>query len=76
MWRRLGAVTFVSMVALLATTAAASAQSGPLALDGAAAAAYRLPGDVVVVRTTRLTGDRTQTRYQQRVAGADVLGGS
>jgi bacillolysin len=75
MWRRFGAVTFVSIFALCGATGAASAQGGPLALDGAAAAAYRLPGDVVVVRTTRLTGGRTQTRYQQRVAGADVLGG-
>jgi Zn-dependent metalloprotease len=72
--RLTGAVALAGII-MAAGAAAAGAQTGSRALYGAAAAGFALPGDVVEVRTTELTGGREQTRYQQRAAGADVLGG-
>ena len=48
---------------------------GSFTLEGDAAAAYRLPGDVEQVWSTRYPDGTTQTRYQQVVDNADVLGG-
>ena len=77
-------------VTLLATplTLAASASSpataederppstdGSFTLSGADASGYRVPGDVERVWTARFPDGTTQTRYQQVVDGADVLGG-
>lgn len=48
---------------------------GSFALSGSSAAAFRLPSDVRQVHTTTFPDGRTQTRYQQYVDGASVLGG-
>ncbi|RYU13025.1 M4 family metallopeptidase [Nocardioides iriomotensis] len=53
----------------------AATTAGSFALSGADAAAYRLPGDVTKVWSTTLPGGLTQTRYQQYVGNASVLGG-
>ena len=58
-----------------AVTPTASNYSGSFALSGSAAAAYVVPGDVTQVWTSRRPDGATQTRYQQRVGGADVFGG-
>ncbi len=52
-----------------------STADGPVALSGAAAAEYRLPSDVRKVWSASHPDGTQQTRYQQSVAGADVLGG-
>ncbi len=58
-----------------APAADAVSPDGPLALSGAAAADYRLPDDVRQEWQASYDDGTTQTRYQQVVAGADVLGG-
>jgi bacillolysin len=55
--------------------AARAAVDGPLALHGATAAAYQVPRDVEVVWRATYADGTTQTRYQQVVHGAEVLGG-
>ena len=52
-----------------------SAPEGSFTLRGRAAAGYRLPTDVREVWSASYRGGGTQTRYQQVVAGAEVLGG-
>ncbi len=54
---------------------AQAAPDGPIALSGDEAAAYRLPADVRESWTASYPDGSRQTRYQQVVAGADVLGG-
>ena len=54
---------------------ATGVSDGAIALSGDAAAAYRLPPDVRKVWVARYADGTRQTRYQQVVAGADVLGG-
>ncbi len=54
---------------------ATDAPDGPLALSGTAAAAYRLPKDVHQVWSATYPDGTRQTRYQQSVRGAEVLGG-
>ncbi len=51
------------------------ATEGSFTLTGADAAAYRLPADVDQVWSTRYPDGSVQTRYQQVVANAEVLGG-
>jgi bacillolysin len=51
------------------------ARSGSFTLAGADARGFAIPSDVVKVWSTRLTNGTTQTRYQQMVGGATVLGG-
>src|SRR6476620_1559169 len=58
-----------------AVTPTASKLSGSFAISGRSAAAYVVPDDVTQVWTSRRPDGATQTRYQQRVAGADVFGG-
>lgn len=58
-----------------ASRPSAGSTEGSFTLDGAEAASYRLPGDVTEVWTSKLPGGLTQTRYQQYVGGASVLGG-
>jgi Zn-dependent metalloprotease len=58
-----------------AGTAAAAPISGPTALSGSAAAQFQLPADVVPVWTARYSDGTVQTRYQQNVGTANVLGG-
>ena len=55
--------------------AAATPISGPTALSGSAAAGFQLPADVVEVWTARYSDGTVQTRYQQKVGTANVLGG-
>ena len=54
---------------------ASPSTEGSFTLEGAAAAAYTLPDDVTKVWSTTYPDGTTQTRYQQVVAGAEVLGG-
>ena len=54
---------------------AEAAADGAIALSGAAAAAYRLPSDVRKTWVSQYADGTSQTRYQQVVAGAEVLGG-
>ena len=54
---------------------AAASADGPLALQGAAAASYRLPDDLETVWRASYADGTTQTRYQQVVGAAEVLGG-
>lgn len=58
-----------------ASRPAATSTTGSFALSGAEAAAYRLPDDVAKVWSTSLPGGLDQTRYQQYVGNASVLGG-
>ncbi len=58
-----------------ASTSASVPPDGSFTLDGAAAAAYELPDDVERVWSTTYADGTTQTRYQQVVEGAEVLGG-
>ncbi len=58
-----------------ASRPAATSTAGSFALSGAEAAAYRLPDDVTKVWSSTLPGGLTQTRYQQYVGNASVLGG-
>ena len=51
------------------------ARGGSLTLLGADAQAFTVPSDVVKVWSTQLANGTTQTRYQQMVGGAKVLGG-
>jgi bacillolysin len=51
------------------------ARGGSLTLAGAEAQAFAVPSDVVKVWATRLANGTMQTRYQQMVGGAKVLGG-
>ena len=69
-----GAAVAVNGTATAAATPKAVSPSGSFALSGADAAAYRLPADLREVRTLRLPGGLTQTRYQQYVDGAAVAG--
>ena len=76
MLRRLTlAIVAICLLSMNATTAFASGKSGPLALTGRDAAAYRVPNDVVKLWSARLPGGLTQLRFQQVVGGAQVLGG-
>ena len=58
-----------------ASRPAASSAEGSFALSGAEASAYRLPGDVSKLWSSKLPGGLTQTRYQQYVGDASVFGG-
>jgi bacillolysin len=51
------------------------ARGGSLTLVGADARAFAVPSDVVEVWSTRLANGITQSRYQQMVGSAKVLGG-
>jgi bacillolysin len=51
------------------------ARGGSFTLSGAEARAFAVPNDVVKVWSTSFPNGTTQTRYQQLVAGAKVLGG-
>ena len=53
---------------------AGPATEGSFTLEGAAAAAYQVPSDVELVWRSRFPDGTTQTRYQQVVEGAEVLG--
>ncbi len=55
--------------------ASAAPPDGSFTLEGAAAAAYELPDDVERVWSTTYADGTTQTRYQQVVENAEVLGG-
>jgi bacillolysin len=72
-------LVFVGVMLLLAVaapvSAATSGLSGSRALSGADAQAFKVPGDVVRLWSARLPNGWTQTRFQQVVAGAQVLGG-
>ena len=52
-----------------------SSTEGSFTLEGEEAAAYQVPGDVEEVWRSRFPDGTTQTRYQQVVGGAEVLGG-
>ena len=52
-----------------------SQPAGSIALSGQEAAHYKLPSGMHELHSTTLPGGRTQTRYQQVVDGASVLGG-
>lgn len=56
-------------------SAGSLARGGSLALTGADAAAFAVPGDMVRVWSTTLADGTRQTRYQQMVGKASVLGG-
>ena len=58
-----------------AEKAATPSTDGSIALADAAAANYKLPDDVERVWTTTYGDGTRQTRYQQMVGGAEVLGG-
>lgn len=83
--RRHVVVVALAVAAMVAATGfTASAQSvrsesplrgGSVALSGAEAAGFALPADVVRLWSAKLPGGRTQTRYQQMVGSAAVLGG-
>jgi Zn-dependent metalloprotease len=51
------------------------ARGGSLTLVGAGARAFAVPSDVVEVWSTQLANGIAQSRYQQMVGGAKVLGG-
>ena len=51
------------------------ASTGPVALDGAAAAAYQVPADLKQTWSATYPDGSTQTHYQQVVAGAEVFNG-
>ncbi|MGH3333043.1 MAG: M4 family metallopeptidase [Nocardioidaceae bacterium] len=58
-----------------AVTASQSSQpSGSFAFSGPAAAHFKMPEGMREVHTSTFPGGRTQTRYQQMVDGASVLG--
>lgn len=57
------------------TTSRAPSTEGSFTLYGADAAGYQVPADTERVWSTRYADGATQTRYQQVVAGAEVLGG-
>src|SRR5262245_24928933 len=63
------------VLAAPASAASGAVQSGSFALSGQAAREFRLPADVVAVRSWSDARGNTATRYQQVVAGASVLGG-
>ncbi|HZJ07426.1 MAG TPA: hypothetical protein VFD59_18475 [Nocardioidaceae bacterium] len=76
------ATTQPSAAGNMGGTTAVAAQSpddpsteGSFTLQGDSAATYRLPDDVEQVWSTRYPDGTKQTRYQQVVDGADVLGG-
>jgi Zn-dependent metalloprotease len=79
MYRRFKPIVYPVVLAMafnLAPVSGAVAQtSGPRALSGAEATAFKIPSDVVKLWQAGLANGLTQTRYQQRVAGANVLGG-
>ena len=52
-----------------------SQPAGSFALSGPAAAHYKLPSGMRELHTATFPDGRTQTRYQQVVEGASVLGG-
>ncbi len=58
-----------------AAKAGTTTPAGSFALSGADAAAYVVPDDVTRVWSATRPDGTTQTRYQQRVSGAAVLGG-
>ncbi len=58
-----------------AVAAAAPPPTGSVALSDADAAAFRLPADVVPVWSATYPDGTVQTRYQQKVGDATVLGG-
>jgi bacillolysin len=60
---------------LSAKQSAAPSTEGSFTLQGSEAASYTLPDDVAQVWSTTYPDGTTQTRYQQVVAGAEVLGG-
>ena len=77
-----GSVSATVQPSALAANTAAAKQSpdgpsteGSFTLQGPSAASYTLPGDVERVWSTRYPDGTKQTRYQQVVAGAEVLGG-
>ena len=58
-----------------ATSDRATSTEGSFTLYGADATGYRVPADTERVWSTRYADGATQTRYQQVVDGAEVLGG-
>src|SRR6187402_529597 len=76
MLRRLTlAIVAIGLLSMNAATTFASGRSGPLALTGRDAAAYKVPNDVAKLWSARLPMGLQQVRFQQVVAGAQVLGG-
>jgi len=86
MKRRVMIAALAVTLTVAVTTVSGSAQSAPsstgpiarggsLTLAGAEARAFAIPSDVVKVWSTRLANGTTQTRYQQIVGSATVLGG-
>ena len=68
--------TTSSAVDTTSVTADQSSQpAGSFALSGPAAAHYKLPSGMRELHTATFPDGRTQTRYQQVVDGASVLGG-
>jgi bacillolysin len=57
------------------TSPAAAPPAGSFALSGSAAAAFAVPGDLARVWSGTLADGTRQTRYQQMVGAAKVLGG-
>jgi bacillolysin len=70
-----GAIVLAALVPGALGGAAAPPPSGTFALSGAEAAAFTLPADVVQVWTATHRDGTTQTRFQQKVGDALVLGG-
>ena len=70
-------VAAAPLAGLAGAGAASAAQpiSGATALSGSAAAAFRLPADVVQVWQANYPDGTVQTRYQQKVGTANVLNG-
>jgi bacillolysin len=58
-----------------AQSAAPAFRGGSVAVSGTAAAAFVVPSGAVKLWSSQLPGGRTQTRYQQMVGSASVLGG-
>jgi Zn-dependent metalloprotease len=72
---RLVFVAVILLLPLAAPVAATSSPSGFRAISGAEAQGFRIPADVVRLWSARLPNGLTQTRFQQVVDGAQVLGG-
>src|SRR4029453_6413801 len=58
-----------------AASSSVSAPSGSFPLSGQAARDFVLPAGMQEIRTSKYTGGRTMTRYQQMVGDATVFGG-
>ncbi len=69
------AATSAPTASPVAVTGDQAAPDGSFTLRGAAAVDYRIPRDVRREWSSTYSDGTTQTRYQQVVAGAEVLGG-